>query len=202
MNGSGTIRRRAGLAAMLMAWLLAGCGGEPYATKGIEGLLPDLQLELTGEGGGPLTEADLRGAPVVLFFGFTHCPDICPTAMARISAALRAVDNPAARKVQILFVSVDPRRDDPRTLARYTAAFGENIIGATAPLPRLRGLTKRYRATFGHGEPDADGDYAVSHASAMYVFDADGEARALFRPDDSVTAMAADLARVLDGSRP
>jgi len=188
----------AGVAAPMLALaLLAGCGGEPYATKGIEGLLPALEFELTGESGAPLTEADLRGAPVVLFFGFTHCPDICPTAMARISAALRATGDPEAGDVRILFVSVDPRRDDPETLNRYTGAFGENIIGATASVPRLREVTKRYRATFGYGEPDADGDYAVSHSSAMYVFDADGDARTLFRPDDSVTAMATDLARVL-----
>ncbi|PWG61963.1 SCO family protein [Spiribacter halobius] len=193
--------RRLGLigSVLLAGMLLAACGGGQYATKGIEGLLPDLRFELTGESGEPLTAADLRGAPVVLFFGFTHCPDICPTAMARISAALRAVDDPAAEEVQILFVSVDPGRDDPETLRRYTNAFGENIIGATAPVPRLREVTKRYRATFGYGEADAGGDYAVSHSSAMYLFDAEGRARALFRPDDGVTAMAADLARVLDG---
>lgn len=173
--------------------LLSGCGGRGYETKGVEGLLPALEFSLTSDSGQPITEADLRGAPTVVFFGFTHCPDVCPTAMARIAAAVDAAN---ADDLNVLFVSVDPGRDNPERLRRYTDFFSDRVTGATASVETLRAMTKRYRATFGYDEPNEFGDYNVSHSSAMYVFDAEGEARALFRPSDSVTAMANDLRRI------
>ncbi|AUB77777.1 MULTISPECIES: SCO family protein [Spiribacter] len=184
---------------VMMAALLSACGGSGYQTKGIEGLLPDLAFRLTSETGETLTAADLRGAPTVVFFGFTHCPDVCPTAMARIAAATEAAGESLDGDLQVLFVSVDPGRDTPQRLADYTDFFSDRVTGATAPVERLRELTKRYRATFGYGEPNEFGDYNVSHSSAMYVFDAEGHARALFRPSDSVTGMAADLRRIARG---
>jgi len=187
------VARIALLGAMLA--LLAGCGGQDYQTKGIENLLPPLRFELTAESGEPITEAAFRGAPAVVFFGFTHCPDVCPTAMARIAAAMEAAGAPAS-ELRVLFVSVDPGRDDPATLKRYTDFFSDRVTGATADVETLREMTKHYRATFGYGEPNEFGDYSVSHSSAMYLFDATGDARALFSPDDSVAAMAADLRRV------
>ncbi len=182
-----------GWCVLLLVSMLAGCGGSGYATKGIEGLLPDLDFDLTGESGRVLSEEDFLGAPVVVFFGFTHCPDVCPTAMARIAGAIEAGGDAIAPDIRVLFVSVDPGRDDPADLARYTDFFSERVTGATAPVSVLRDLTKRYRATFGYDSPNEFGDYNVSHSSAMYVFDAEGQARALFRPDDSVAAMAQDL---------
>ena len=187
---------RAWMFVVLAALVLVGCGGEDYETKGIEGLLPTLAFELQSETGGTITEADFAGAPTVVFFGFTNCPDVCPTAMARIAAATEAAGASLDGELQVLFVSVDPGRDDPERLARYTDFFSDRVTGATADVPTLKTLTKRYRATFGYDEPNEFGDYNVSHASAMYVFDAKGEARALFRPSDSVAAMAADLRRI------
>ena len=184
------------LLVLALGLLLVACGGRDYQTKGIEGLLPDLAFRLTGENGETLTEADLAGGPTVMFFGFTHCPDVCPTAMARIAAATEAAGEGLDSDLQVLFVSVDPGRDDPGKLARYTDFFSERVTGATADVETLRELTKRYRATFGYDEPNEFGDYNVSHSSAMYVFDAEGDARALFRPSDSVAAMAADLRRI------
>mgnify|MGYP000585964266 CR=1 FL=1 len=187
------------LLALLLALLVSACGGRDYQTKGIEGLLPDLAFRLTGENGRTLTEADFRAGPTVVFFGFTHCPDVCPTAMARIAAATQAAGEGLDSELAVLFVSVDPGRDDPEQLARYTDFFSDRVTGATADVETLRALTKRYRATFGYDAPNEFGDYNVSHSSAMYVFDADGNARALFRPSDSVAAMAADLRRIAGG---
>ena len=184
---------------VLLATGLAACGGSGYQTKGIEGLLPELTFRLTSETGETITAADMQGAPTVVFFGFTHCPDVCPTAMARITAATEAAGEGLDTDLQVLFVSVDPGRDTPQRLADYTAFFSDRVTGATAPLERVRELTKRYRATFGYDEPNEYGDYNVSHSSAMYVFDAEGDARALFRPSDSVAAMAADLRRIARG---
>jgi len=180
----------------LLAVLLSACGGSGYQTKGIEGLLPALEFSLTSETGQPITQADLRGSPAVVFFGFTNCPDVCPTAMARIAAA---VDAAQASDLNVLFVSVDPARDNPARLMRYTNFFSDRVTGATASVETLKEMTKRYRATFGYDEPNKFGDYNVSHSSAMYVFDAAGQARALFRPSDSVAAMASDLRRINQG---
>jgi len=187
------------LFVLALGVLVVACGGRDYQTKGIERLLPDLSFRLIGESGQMMTEEDLRGGPTVVFFGFTHCPDVCPTAMARIAAATEAAGQGLDSDLQVLFVSVDPGRDDPEKLARYTDFFSDRVTGATADVETLRELTKRYRATFGYDEPNEFGDYNVSHSSAMYVFDADGDARALFRPSDSVAAMAADLRRIAGG---
>lgn len=181
---------------LVLALFLAGCIGGDYATKGVYGLLPDLQFDLVSETGERITEADLKGSTVVVFFGFTHCPDVCPTAMARLAAALERVDQRIGEEVNVLFVSVDPRRDSPEMLGRYTDFFSEHIIGATATEPELRELTKRYRATFGFDAPDQFGNYNVSHPSAMYVFDGSSRARAIFRPADTIADMAEDLRRI------
>ena len=187
------------LFVLALGVLVVACGGRDYQTKGIERLLPDLSFRLIGENGRMISQADLEGGPTVMFFGFTHCPDVCPTAMARIAAATEAAGQGLDSDLQVLFVSVDPGRDDPQKLARYTDFFSDRVVGATADVETLRELTKRYRATFGYDEPNEFGDYNVSHSSAMYVFDADGDARALFRPSDSVAAMAADLRRIAGG---
>ncbi len=198
MPSNRTNRYRALLLGLTIL-LLGGCGGSGYQTKGIEGLLPDLSFDLTAETGERITEADFRGAPTVMFFGFTHCPDVCPTAMARIAAAIEASGVEEAQDLRVLFVSVDPQRDNLPKLARYTAFFSEHVTGATASIPELRELTKHYRVTFGYDEPNQFGDYNVSHSSVMYLFDAEGNARALFRPSDSIAAIAADLRRVIRG---
>ena len=187
------------IAISLLGLVLVACGGRGYQTKGIEGLLPDLEFRLTSESGHIITERAFIGTPTVVFFGFTHCPDVCPTAMARIAAATEAAGAGLDTELRVLFVSVDPGRDDPQTLGRYTDFFSDRVTGATADVATLRALTKRYRATFGYDEPNAFGDYNVSHSSAMYVFDAEGKARALFRPSDSVAAMAADLRYIATG---
>ncbi len=187
------------LPVLLLSLLLVGCGGRGYETKGIEGLLPDLEFRLLSETGQEITEADMAGVPTVVFFGFTNCPDVCPTAMARIAAATEAAGEGLESDLRVLFVSVDPGRDTPARLAHYTGFFSERVTGATADYDTLRAMTRRYRATFGYDQPNEFGDYNVSHSSAMYVFDAEGRARALFRPSDSVSAMTADLRRIARG---
>lgn len=181
---------------LALTLFLAGCIGGDYATKGVYGLLPDLEFDLVSETGERITEAELKGSTVVVFFGFTHCPDVCPTAMARLAAALDRVDQSIGEEVNVLFVSVDPGRDSPEILGRYTDFFSEYIIGATATEPELREMTKRYRATFGFDAPDQFGNYNVSHPSAMYVFDGSSRARAIFRPADTISDMAEDLRRI------
>ncbi|EON91652.1 electron transport protein SCO1/SenC [Marinobacter lipolyticus SM19] len=175
--------------------VLSGCLGEDSSWHGkdIQGLMPELAFELTGTSGETVTASDLDGQIRLLFFGFTSCPDVCPTTLQKLSQAIKAMPPELQSQTQTLFVSVDPQRDTPERLARYVDFFDKRIVGLTGNEPELRELAKRYRTTFGYDEPDADGNYAVSHSSAVYVFDRDGKARLLLRPDLSTDEIRQDL---------
>ena len=101
---------------------------------------------------------------------------------------------------QIVFVSVDPQRDTPERIDSYVSFFSDRAIGLTGEEPALRELSKRYRTTFGYDEPDADGNYNVSHSGAVYVFDREGKARLLIRPELSVEEIRTDLVALAEES--
>lgn len=187
-----TIRILSVLAILLM---LAGCGSEgpDWNAKNIRGLMPDLEFKLTATDGKPFTPEDKAGQIRLLFFGFTHCPDICPATMARLQNAVKQMPEGMRDEVTLLFVSVDPQRDTPQRIGQFVDFFGDNVVGLTSDEATLRALAKRYRTTFGYGEPDDEGNYAVSHSSAVYVFDGQGRARLLIRSDQSVDAISEDL---------
>ncbi|HUJ87625.1 MAG TPA: SCO family protein [Burkholderiales bacterium] len=184
-------RRRAWLVAL--ALLLASCGGGgPWQLKDIKGVVPDLAFNLTDDSGRKVSAADYRGRAVLLFFGYTNCPDVCPTTLLKLSAALKDL-GPAAQRAQVLFVTVDPERDTLEALHRYVRAFGPHVSGLRGSAAELRELAKRYRISYSYGTPDANGDYEVNHSSAVFVFDAAGDARLLVLPDSSEQAIAHDL---------
>lgn len=187
------------LISLLLAGLLAACGATDtaqYTAKNITGVMEPLQLQLTGESGEPLSAADLQGKIVLMYFGYTNCPDVCPTTLAKLAQALKAL-GAKAEHVRILFVSVDPARDRPDVLRRYTAAFAPQVIGATGNDQTLTALTKRYRVAYRRDKPDAQGNYAVYHSSAVFVFDGNGKARLLITGSESAEAIAADLKTLL-----
>ena len=182
------------LVSVLFAALLAGCSsGHDWNGKDISGLMPELAFKLTDASGKTYRAEDGKGNIRVMFFGFTNCPDICPTTMARLKSAVNQMPEPLQDEVTLLFVSVDPKRDTPEKLAEYVGFFGDDIKGLTSDEPTLRRLAKRYRTTFGYGEPDEDGDYNVSHSSAVYVFDGKGRARLLLRSKLSREEITEDL---------
>ncbi len=188
---------------MLALWLLAGCSKQqPWHSKDVSGLLPPLQFSLTNDQGRVVTAADYlhHDRVTLLYFGYTYCPDVCPLTLGRLSAAIGRLDPPARQHLQVLFVSVDPRRDTPARLAQYAHAFGPQFTGLTGTQEALRTLTKRYRVTYGYGEPDADGNYSVSHSSAIFAFDRDGKVRLLMQYDDGAAGIGADLQRLLETS--
>jgi len=133
---------------------------------------------------------------VLIYFGYTHCPDVCPLTLQRLKHAIAALGD-GANQLRVLFVTVDPRRDSLAVLKRYTEFFGPQVLGLRGDQDELRRLTKMYRVTYGYDKPDAKGNYEVSHSSAVYVFDRSGEARLLIRPDDTVKAIATDLRRLV-----
>jgi protein SCO1/2 len=189
------------IAAIVSILMLTGCAEDPsWQTKDVSGVLPDLEFRLTDERGEIVTEDAFLGRPTAVFFGYTHCPDICPITMGKLRMAIGQMPEDLRDDVQVLFVSVDPERDDPKRLTDYTASFGPQFTGLTSDEATLRDLTKRYRATFSYEAPDEDGDYLVSHPSAVYVFDAQGKARLLMRNDDPAQAIAQDFRRLVESA--
>lgn len=184
---------------LLIMALVAGCSREAgWQSTDISGLMPPLAFELQRAGGKALTADDLKGKVVLLTFGYASCPDVCPTTLARLANLIQQLSPAQAERVRVVFVSVDPKRDTPERLAAFVGYFDAGILGVTGTRERLEALARRYRTTFSYGAPTADGFYEVTHSSGVYVFDRDGEARLLFRPGDSIDAMATDLKRLLD----
>jgi protein SCO1/2 len=192
------------VAAMIIATtMLAGCFSDNKSWRGkdISGLMPELAFELTNTSGNTKTAAETDGEIRMLYFGFTSCPDVCPATLQKLSRAVKDMPGELQDDTRIVFVSVDPRRDTPERIASYVDFFSERAIGLTGEEKALRELSKRYRTTFGYDDPDAEGNYNVSHSGAVYVFDREGDARLLFRPDMSVEDIRTDLVALAEESR-
>ncbi len=183
------------LAAVVLA--LSGCGSDlTWKTKDITNVMPDLKFTLTDDNGQTVTAKDYRGKVKLLYFGYTHCPDVCPMTLAVIGQALRDLGD-QAQDAEVLFVSVDPERDTPKVLKRYAGAFGPDFTGLTGTEPQLRTLSKRYRVSYSYEKPDGNGNYAVNHSSAVFVFDRDGHVRLLMNETDGKDAIAHDLRQLI-----
>ncbi|KAA2234966.1 SCO family protein [Salinarimonas soli] len=150
---------------------------------------------LVNQDGRTVTERDFEGAPHLVFFGFTHCPDVCPTKLFEISQVLRAMGD-RGRNVRALFVSVDPARDTPEAMKSYTASFDERIVGLTGDQAAVDAMVKAYRA-FARKALTKDGDYTMEHTAFVYLMDKRGRFVGSFNlarpPEDA----AAELARYL-----
>lgn len=189
--------RRVTLALLAVVALasLAGCQREPqpeWRLNDVSGHLPDLDFRLVDDHGKAVTGADYKGKVAVLYFGYTHCPDVCPLTLTQLHVVLGRL-GPAAEKVRILFVSVDPQRDTPSVMHDYVNAFDPRAVGLSGPDPELEKLAKRYRSAFTREPPRGDGSYEVSHSSAIYIFDGQGKARLLATPSASQDDIVHDL---------
>lgn len=190
------------LSVLAVATVITACSDSDiqWHGKDISGLMPDLAFELTNSHGETVTADDYQEEVRLLFFGFTSCPDVCPATLAKLNKAIKSLPEPLQAEVTPLFVSVDPDRDTPEKIETYVDFFGEQTVGLTGNEAALRRLAKRYRTTFGYDEPDERGNYAVSHSSAVYVFDQQGQARLLFQSGLPAEQIADDLQRLLDSS--
>jgi protein SCO1/2 len=194
------------LAGLAMALALAGCdklgGGAPSPFKGIDITGSDVRAgdtALVDAEGKPRAMADFRGKAVVVMFGYTHCPDVCPTSLADAAKALKQLGNDAAR-VQVVFVSVDPSRDTPALLGAYVKAFRPDFIGLTGTPEALSRVTKDFKVYAAVREDADPSKYTVEHAGQMFVLDAQGRPRLMFPPGMAPGDMAADLRVLLDNA--
>jgi protein SCO1/2 len=150
-------------------------------------------FRLTDQNGQTITDGDLKGRPFLVFFGFTHCPEVCPTALFDISEILSKL-GPDAEKVNALFITVDPERDTPAALKDYLSSFNPRVMGVGGDAEALAAVAKAYRVYY-KKVPLKDGDYTMDHTAIVYLMDKTGAFVAPFslkrRPEDA----AADLRR-------
>lgn len=170
----------------------------PFLTTDVSDGLPPLQFTLTDHDGRTVHAADYTDRITLLFFGYLHCPDVCPLTLSRLSHVLDTLGADAG-KLRVLFVSVDPQRDTTAALATYVRAFGPQFVGLTGTVTQLRDITRRYHTKFDYAALDAQGDYTVIHGRAIYVFDRGGRSRLLMVYDQGAKAMQHDLALLAQG---
>ena len=152
---------------------------------------------LTTHEGAKLSEADLKGAPFTVFFGFTHCPEVCPTTLWEMSEALAAL-GPEADRLKVLFVSVDPERDTPESLALYLQSFDQRIVGLTGSEEEIATVANAYRA-YWRKVPTEDGDYTMDHTASVYLMDAAGEFTGTIAYEEQADVRIAKLKRLVAG---
>ncbi|KNH10000.1 Cytochrome oxidase biogeneis protein Sco1/SenC/PrrC, putative copper metallochaperone [Candidatus Burkholderia brachyanthoides] len=144
------------------------------------------------------TMADFKGRAVVLFFGYTHCPDVCPTTLAELSQALQQLGD-KAKDVQVLMVTVDPARDTTPLLGQYVQAFNPSYIGLRpADDAQLEKVAKDFRVYYAKSAGKTPGDYTMDHTAASYVFDKDGKLRLFARDGQGVEPWVHDLKILID----
>lgn len=145
----------------------------------------------------PVSAASYHGKVVVLYFGYTHCPDECPTTLANLAAVLRRLGT-KAQDLRVLFVSVDPSRDTPPILKSYVQAFAPQIDGLRGSDNAIAMLARRYRVIYAVTPASPDHPYTVVHSASTFFFDRDGNARWVTMSTDDTAAITAQLRRLLE----
>jgi protein SCO1/2 len=170
---------------------LLGCSKPAWHMTDISGAMPRLDFHMTA-GGKPVTGVDFRGKVVALYFGYSHCPDVCPTTLANLTDMAAKLNSP---DVRVLFVTVDSDRDTDTVLADYAKAFSSQVVGLRGSDNQLAALARTYRVayTVNKGPP-----YEVMHSNAVFFFDRDGKARLVTTDTTNTAAMAEDVKRLLE----
>jgi len=174
---------------LVMLWAMGGVRGvtAPAAIGG--------QFQLTDQSGAAVTEKDLQGKPTLIFFGFTHCPDVCPTSLFEISEVLRAMGKDADR-VNAYFISVDPERDNAAAMKDYLSSFDPHLRGLTGDPASVQKVISEYRV-YAKKVPLKDGDYTMDHTALIYLMDRDGKFVSPFNVNRKPEEAASDLKRYL-----
>ena len=196
---------RGGFAAICVAALLALAGCQPapqspvFQATDITGAAFARDFRLTDHNGRIRTLADFRGKVVAIFFGYTHCPDVCPTTLSDFAAALKLLGGQAGR-VQVIFVTLDPQRDTPEILKQFVPAFNPSFLGMYTDADTLKGLAKEYKVVYQKTSIKAADDYLIDHSAGTYVYDPKGHLRLLMPYGSSPEAIAHDLKALLETS--
>ena len=179
------------------AALLAGCGerAPQFKATDITGAQIGGDLALTDHTGKARRLSDFKGKVVVVFFGYTQCPDVCPTTMSEVAAAMKEL-GAKAKDVQVVFVTVDPERDTQELLAQYVPAFDPNFLGLRGSEAEVEAFAKQFKV-FYQKSPSPSGSYTMDHTAGSFVFDKQGRVRLLVAYGAGPAVFAHDLAQVL-----
>jgi len=197
----------------LLLAALVGCSDKPGADSGrmmlapansafkntdVTGLGYARDFALNDQDGKPRTLADFKDKVVVLFFGYTHCPDVCPTTMAEMAAAMKQLGADADR-VQVLFVTLDPERDTPAVLKQYVPAFDPRFIALSGDPEATAKVAKEFRVFYQKVPGKEAGSYTLDHTAASFVFDPQGRVRLFVRSGQGPEPIVHDLKMLLAG---
>ncbi len=174
---------------LIMFWAMGGASklAQPAAIGG--------PFQLTDQNGKAVTDKSLKGKPTLIFFGYTHCPDVCPTSLFEISEVLRAMGKDAD-KVNAVFISVDPERDTPATMKDYLSSFDPHLEGLSGDPAETAKVITSYRV-YAKKVPTKDGDYTMDHTALIYLMDRDGRFVSPFNLKRTPEEAAADLKKYL-----
>jgi protein SCO1/2 len=185
------------LLVLLPVLFLLACSPARGPVTDIEGAMPDLAFAMTrATDGRPVTAADYRGRAVILYFGYTNCPDACPTTLANLASVLARLGK-QADGVRILFVTVDPERDSLAALKSYGSAFAPQIDGLRGSNDDIAALARRYRIAYSVTPSSPGRAYDVMHSDSVFFFDRDGRARYVATTVAHTDAIAADVRELL-----
>ena len=184
--------------ASLALLLLAACSQQPpaFTNTDVTGLGYAQGFTLTDHTGKTRTLADFKGKAVVVFFGYTHCPDVCPTTMAEMASVMQDL-GPQADKVQVLFVTLDPERDTPALLAQYVPAFDTRFLGMYGDRAATEKVAKDFKVFYQKVPGKDAGSYTLDHTAGSYVFDPQGRIRLFVRHGQGPEPIVHDLKLLL-----
>ena len=191
---------------LLLVLFLSGCGPDACSTPGkspfqgtdITGADWGKDLRLTDHNGQRRSLADFHGKVVVLFFGFTHCPDVCPTTLGELGATLKRL-GPDAGKVQVLFITLDPARDTQAVLSKYVPSFNPSFLGLTGTNEEIAQAAKSFKVFYKEQESSSKAGYTLDHSANTFVIDPQGRLRLLFGYGSGVALLVHDIQALLAG---
>jgi protein SCO1/2 len=182
---------------LLVAVLLLGTGGFLWLTGSTGGPAIGGPFALENSSGKTVTDRDFRGKYMLVYFGYTYCPDVCPTTLNAVAAALDKL-GPKAKDLAPIFITVDPQRDTPAVMKQYTAAFTPDLVGLTGTPDEIARVAREYRVYYAkHVTGPGPNDYSMDHSSIIYLMGPDGRFITPIRADQSGDEMAAEIAKVV-----
>lgn len=169
---------------------------EPFGLTDITGATFARQFSLTDHNGQARSLKDYSGKVVWLFFGYTHCPDVCPTMMSQLALAQKKLAADSGR-VQVLFITLDPERDTPDILKQYVPAFNPAFVGLYGSEAQVQQTEKEFKVFSQKNATAGSKNYTVDHSSSVFVFDAQGNPRLFYTPAHTIETLVADTRRLL-----
>lgn len=195
-RGPFPVRLPALMALIMLLVLTAACEKKP------ESKLPRYEkiggkFTLAGQNSQPVSLSDFKGKALLIFFGFTNCPDICPTTMLTLKRVHTQLGERAGQ-LQVVFITLDPERDGPKQMAEYVAHFDKSFVGLTGSLEQIREVAKRFSVFFKKNDAGSAAGYLISHTDVIYLIDQEGTTRGLYQAKDPVEKMLGDVKSLLE----